>query len=105
MSTRIDQLEKFLTEDPHDPFNLYALALEYQKSDAEKALTLFHRLTNEHPQYVPTYYHFGKLLLEVGERSGALKTFEAGMHQARSQHDSKALHELQAAYQEAEYDE
>jgi lipoprotein NlpI len=36
--TRLEQLHQFLQEDPADPFNLYALAIEYQKTDIPHAL-------------------------------------------------------------------
>ncbi len=53
----LEKLLVFYEEDPHDPFNLYALALEYQKFDASKSAELLERLLLDFPDYLPTYYH------------------------------------------------
>ena len=100
MSSRIEQLQQFVNEDPTDPFNLYALALEYQKIDEHKALDIFNRLLSEHAEYVPTYYHLGKLYQGLTEVERALKVFEQGIEESRKQNDLKSLRELQAARQE-----
>lgn len=98
--SRLEQLLKFLEEDPDDPFNIYALALEYQKLDPEKALVLFNLLLEEHANYVPTYYHLGKLYEETGERDKAITVFEKGVEKARIQNEFKALRELRSALDE-----
>lgn len=103
-SSRIDQLQAFYQEDPTDPFNLYALALEQQKTDAQKAIELFTRLTKEHPEYIPTYYHLGRAYQDLGNRDQALKVFMAGIEQARRHSDLKALRELHAAHQDLLFD-
>jgi tetratricopeptide (TPR) repeat protein len=102
--TRLEQLQKFLEDEPTDPFNIYALALEYQKLDSSKALNLFKQLVTEHESYLPTYYHLGKLHEELGERQQALEILTKGIIQARNQKDLKALRELQAAYNEIEFE-
>jgi len=104
MSSRIDQLQQFYQEDPADPFNLYALALEYQKTDNKTAIDLFTKLTQEHAEYIPTYYHLGKAYEEMGNRDQALKAFSAGIEQARRRNDLKALRELHAAHQDLLFD-
>lgn len=100
MASRIEQLEQFVKEDPHDPFNLYALALEYSKSDVRKAIETFNQLLNEHANYVPTYYHLGKLYVDTSENEKALAVFDAGIKVATDEKDNKALRELQSARQE-----
>lgn len=100
MSTRLDILLKFYDDDPSDPFNIYALAIEYQKSDLPKARQYFEKLLNEHPHYVPTYYHAAKLYQETGDTDRAINTYEKGMEVAKSQNDSKAARELKSAYDE-----
>lgn len=100
MSHRITQLQQYVNEDPADPFNLYALALEYQKTDEGKALDIFNRLCQEHAEYIPTYYQLGKLHQASGKNEMALQVFERGIEMARKQNDLKALRELQAAKQE-----
>ena len=102
--SRLDQLQQFLTEDPHDPFNIYALALEYRKLDTKKACQLFDQLLEEHQDYIPTYYHAGKLFQEIGEREKSSRIFETGIQLARTKNDFKALRELQAALNESLFD-
>jgi tetratricopeptide (TPR) repeat protein len=98
--TRLEQLRKFLEDDPGDPFNIYALALEYQKTDHSVALRLFKQLILEHPDYLATYYHLAKLYQELDEKENATKIYKAGIKKATEINDRKALQELQSAFQE-----
>ena len=93
----IEQLETFVQEDPDDPFNRYALALEYLKIDASKAQSLFEQLTDLNKEYVPTYYQLGQLYAEQGRTEEAIQTFEKGIVAARNAGDSKALREMEGA--------
>jgi tetratricopeptide (TPR) repeat protein len=104
MTSRIDQLKQFAQEDPKDPFNKYALALEYQKTEAKMALEIFEQLVIDHRDYVPTYYHLGKLYQEYGRTRDALQVFDTGISEARKQNDTKAMNELQTAYREAQFE-
>ena len=101
---RIKQLQQFYEEDPSDPFNVYALALEYLKSDATKSIQFFEMLLLNHPDYLPTYYHAAKLYQEIGDRERAIKVFEDGISLARKVNNPKALRELQSAYDEMMFD-
>lgn len=100
MSTRLDILLKFYDDDPNDPFNIYALAIEYQKTDPAKARQYFETLLNEHEQYVPTYYHAAKLYQDLGEVERAISTYEKGIEVAKAQNETKAARELKSAYDE-----
>ena len=100
ISDRLAQLQKFLDEDPDDPFNWYALALEYQKSDPHHALTLFDKLLKDFEAYIPTYYHAAHLYQEVGEAKKAVGIFEKGITEATRQHDLKTVKELRSALDE-----
>ena len=104
MTNRIQQLMQFTIEDPKDPFNKYALALEYQKIDAGKALEIFAQLLRDHDNYVPTYYQLGKMYQEAGRNEEALQVFARGIAEARNQNDLKACHELQSALEELQSD-
>jgi tetratricopeptide (TPR) repeat protein len=97
MASRIQQLEAFVNEDPDDPFNLYALALEYAKSDVRKAVDIFNQLRRKHPDYIPTYYHLGKLYIDISENEKALEVFDFGIKITAEKKDHKALRELQSA--------
>jgi lipoprotein NlpI len=100
MSTRLDILLQFYNDDPNDPFNSYALAIEYLKSDFTKAQHYFEKLLSEHEYYVPTYYHAAKLYQDLGEVDKAMSVYEKGIAVAKSQNDTKAAKELKSAYDE-----
>ena len=94
-------LEEFLAANPRDAFARYGLALECANAgDSETAETHFRQLMAAHPEYVPSYYHFGQLLLRAGKKDEARSTFEAGMQAARKAGDAQALSELEAALEE-----
>jgi tetratricopeptide (TPR) repeat protein len=97
---RITQLQQFYEEDPNDPFNLYALALEYLKVDPAMSRSCFETLMQAHPRYLPVYYHAGKLYQESGEKEKAIGVFQKGMRLAEDLNDSKTLRELKSAYDE-----
>lgn len=96
--TRIEQLLKFLEEEPNDVFSLYALALEYKKSNPAEAGKLFRQLLTHHPEYLPTYYQAALMMEETGNIEDALKLYERGIGLARKLNDVATLKELQAAY-------
>ena len=100
MSTRLDTLLQFYKDEPDDPFNIYAVAIEYQKSDPRKALDFFSILLDHHADYIPTYYHAAKLYHECGDTEKAIATYEKGIQVARSKNELKAVRELQSAYDE-----
>ena len=102
--TRLEQLQQFLKEDPNDPFNLYALALEYLKSDSKEAHRLFDELLSYHPDYLPTYYTAGKRFADDGLVEKATKIFEDGIIKAREQQQAKTVRELQSALNELLFD-
>jgi len=102
MSKRLQQLTEFLKESPDDPFLTYALATEYLKLGyTDDALHHYEALVSNHPDYVGTYYHLGKLYETLGRQADAVVTYELGMHAARKKRDMHALSELQAAYRMA----
>ena len=96
--SRLEQLLAFLKEDPHDPFNLYALATEYVKTDARQALTFYEQLLQQHPGYVPTYYHAAKLYEQLNKPENARETYEKGLQVSLQQNNRHAHRELQSAY-------
>lgn len=101
--TRIEQLRQFIQEDPTDPFNWYAMALEYQQTEPAEALALFQKIMSEHESYIPVYYPAGKLCLELNQDEKASSIFERGIEQAKKQGDNKALRELKAAREEMDW--
>ncbi|WPP51310.1 tetratricopeptide repeat protein [Catalinimonas niigatensis] len=102
---RLQQLFGFLEEDPHDPFTLYAIALEYQKLHDEKARHYFEKLLLEHPDYVATYYHAARFYLDLGLKEKAEQTYQLGIEKAKSQQNMLTLRELQNAYNQYLFEE
>jgi tetratricopeptide (TPR) repeat protein len=92
---RLKILEDFAKEEPNDPFNLYALALEYLQVDSSKAGQLFDQLLTLHPGYVPTYYQAGNYYWEKGETRKAITILKTGLEKSRTVNDVKAHGELQ----------
>lgn len=99
-TNRLNQLLEYYREDPHDPFNIYGLALEYLKHDPAKAKEFFDLLLQQHEDYVPTYYHAAKLYQELAQTEKAAQLYEKGITIARKHNDLKAARELQSAYDE-----
>jgi len=98
--TRLEQLRQFVADDPTDPFNTYALALELLKSDTGEATHLFMGLLQTHPDYLPTYYQAATLLAATGKSYEAQQVAERGIKLAQAKNDLKARRELQTLYDE-----
>ena len=94
----LSNLLAFYEEDPNDPFNIYALAIEYSKSDLTKAAHFFDLLLQNHPAYLPTYYHAGAFFAGLDQFEKAEEIYQKGVELARSQNNIKAQRELQIAY-------
>lgn len=97
---RLELLKKYVEEDPHDPFNWYALALEYAAVNTNQALEILDTLLRDHPLYVPSYYQAGKLMEAHGNPARAMEIFEKGIQVAQQQRDTKAAQELRRALDE-----
>ena len=96
---RIVLLEKFLKEEPNDPFNSYALAMEYYEEDPDKALQLLEGLRTKHQEYLPTFFKLAHLYWDMEEWGKAEEVFINGIKLAEEQEDNKALSELKSTYQ------
>ena len=105
MPDRIQLLEQFIAEDPNDPFNYYALGLEYMKKDVNKALDVFKNLVADHADYVATYYQLAKLYEYMGQRTNAVTTYNKGIEISMRQHDLKTLQELRSALEALDEDD
>ncbi len=99
LSNRLELLKQFLEEDPNDPFNHYALATEYLKTEPSKAKEIYEYLLKNHAEYLPTYYHAGALLVEFEEYDSAQKVYLEGIELAKKTGNERALKELKGAYQ------
>ena len=94
-NSRLNQLLEFLSDDPSDPFNHYAVAIEYRSTEPAKALKILKELRTNQPEYLPTYYHLGEMLIESDDRQNAESVLLEGIELAKSQQDATALRELQ----------
>ncbi|MEY3679244.1 MAG: hypothetical protein RI924_1385 [Bacteroidota bacterium] len=98
-SIRLEKLLDFLRNEPNDPFLKYALATEYlMLNDHIKALIYFEDLVQNHPDYVGTYYHLGKLYETLQRKEDAILTYQSGMEFAKKANDRHAFSELQGVY-------
>ena len=97
-SPLLSSLLGFYQEDPSDPFNVYALAIEYSKSDPDKASHFFDILLTEHSDYLATYYHAGAFFASRENVEKAEEIYRNGLALAALQHHTKAQRELQGAY-------
>lgn len=100
MLSRIEQLIQFIEDDPEDPFNHYALGLEYSKTDKKRALEIFQQVITHHKDYIPIYYQLAKLYEQMSQVDNAIQTFSDGIVKAREQNDLKTLRELRAGLEE-----
>ncbi len=92
---RFSILESFLKSEPKDPFNWYAMAMEYKSVDISKSKSHIDHLLAHFPHYLPTYYQAAELLIEVGDKEEAEIILEKGIELAKLQKDQNTLRELQ----------
>jgi hypothetical protein len=93
-SELLKNLLSFYEEDPNDPFNSYALALEYKKSDQLKANFFFTKLLKEYPDYLPTYYTAADFFAAFESQDFVEKIYQDGMALALAKKQVKTHQEL-----------
>lgn len=101
----LSKLLEFYREDPQDPFNIYALALEYQKTDSLKALAYYKQLLDEHADYLPAYYHAAALMADLEQVTEAEAVYLKGIELAGRRNNTKTLSELTRAFQRFQEDQ
>lgn len=94
----LQNLINFYEEDPTDPFNIYALALEYQKTDVGKAELYFDKLLNEYPDYLATYYSAGSFFASLEKNEKVELIYQKGIDLALDKKNTKTHQELIRAY-------
>ena len=100
---RLKELLHYAETEPQNPFNYYALALEYQNQDKEKASFYFNKLLKEHKSYLPTYYHAALFFSQQNDPDKAKQLFEEGIALATVQNNQHAKKELNNAYLNFQY--
>jgi len=98
---KMDRLATLLTmarDKPNDPFLIFALALEYKSGGNQaESRVYFERLVYEFPDYVATYYQYGKMEEENGNLERAVTLYRIGIAKAKAVGDEKTARELQQA--------
>ena len=96
-SKRLDQLLDMLSKS-YEPFLLFAVAKEYEKMqqlpDAEEN---YKKLLADFPDYVGSYYHYGKLIEKQAHFERAIEIYSLGIAVAQKVGDRHALSELAEA--------
>ncbi|MBC7450796.1 MAG: hypothetical protein H7259_04845 [Cytophagales bacterium] len=101
---RLEYLLQLHQEQPEDPFLLYGIALEYQKSESPETSSVFDQLLTTFPSYLPTYYQAAAYFSEGGLHEKALTIYTIGIELAQQQNELKTLAELKNAKQNLEID-
>lgn len=96
---RIELLKGYCKEEPENPFNFYALALENRESDKAAATELFDFVLSNFPNYLPVFFPAAHFFYEEGNLQKAKQVFELGLALAQDLQDEKAKKELANAYQ------
>lgn len=103
-NSRLELLLQYHQDEPDDPFNAYALALEYLNIDKEKAKIYFDLLLLKHNEYLPTYYHAADFYKSI-DKFKAEDIFKKGIALAQQQNNHHALRELKNSYSNFLYDD
>lgn len=89
-------LQQVLNENPHDAFARYGLAMEYAKTDVDKAMAEFNRLLELHPDYTPGYFMAAQTLASAGRTDEARQMLHGGIASAARTGNSHAKSEMEA---------
>ncbi len=95
INERLKNLTLFLELEPEDPFNWYAIAMEYKASDISKTKAYLEHLLSQFPNYLATYYQMSELLINAHQKIKAELLLEKGIALAKRQQDMNTLRELQ----------
>lgn len=94
-STRRQQIEAMLADDPQDRFLRYSLAMECQKEgEHARSLELLAGLMTDEPPYVVAFFMAAKQLAGLGRIAEARSALREGIEQARRQGDLHAAGEM-----------
>ncbi len=100
---KIAALTEILTQDPTNAFARYGLAMEHAgQGNVEAALSEFHRLTADHPDYTAGYFMAAQTLAKAGRTDEAKAHLTEGIASARRTGNQHALSEMQGMLDELE---
>jgi len=93
--SRREKIEAMLTDEPHDVFLRYSLAMELDKEgDNDASLARLAELTRDKPPYVPAFFMAAQQLARLN-RAGEARTYlRDGIEAARAQGNAHAASEM-----------
>ncbi len=101
MISRLEQLQKFLEEEPADVFTHYAIALEFvSMGKFARAIEQLQEVLALDPNYVAAYHQLGLLFVRMHNTREAVKAFEQGIKVAEMIGDVHARTEMENAIDE-----
>jgi predicted Zn-dependent protease len=94
---RIASLNEVLTQNPHDTFARYGLAMEYSnRGDLDRALAEFSILLKASPDYTPGYFMAAQTLAKSDRIADAKAMLTDGIASARRTGNLHAQSEMEA---------
>jgi tetratricopeptide (TPR) repeat protein len=100
---RIESLSEILSQDPHNAFARYGLAMEYANSgQVGHALEEFGRLLSMNPDYAAGYFMAAQTLVKADRAEAAKKMLRDGIAAAQRKRDAHAESEMRAMLQDLE---
>jgi Tfp pilus assembly protein PilF len=97
-TNRLEMLEQMVSQDPHNTFARYGLAMEYANSgDWARAVVEFRTLLQQDENYAAAYYHAGQALEKLGELEQARTMYEEGIEASTRKGDLHTRSEIEAA--------
>lgn len=98
MSTRLQQLQQLLLQEPNDEFLQYAIAMEYVSAkQIQKAIERLEKILGNNKNYLAAYYQLGKCYEAQNKTTEAKNIYEQGIGIAHAQNKTKTLNELREA--------
>jgi predicted Zn-dependent protease len=100
---RLAMLNQILSQNPHDAFARYGLAMEYSNAgEVENALEEFRKLLTSHPDYTAGYFMAAQTLAKAARAEEAKKMLREGIASATRSGNSHALSEMEGMLAELE---
>ena len=95
---RIEALLVMLQAEPQDVFLNYSLGLEYvATNNFGLAEEQFKKTLKYRSDYIPAYFHLGKLYEQIKNVTEALNCYQIGLEMAKKQNNNKAVNEISEA--------
>src|SRR5262249_50293606 len=97
VNPRVEKVKAMLAASPDDTFLLYALAMEYKKTDQRQSIELLRRVTLLDPLQSYAYFQLGQVHELAGDIEAARDAYRQGLAAADRAGDAHAKSEIAAA--------